>query len=195
MSQAQPINEYGDAYNEALRDATNWPNLTIRAQVDRLMEVRRNLEYKERHTDEDRRWIKRTAGSLDAYQKVLKDREASDLELSGQIDLQGLCQSWKKCTELGGYEPLYWMLHGIMMGANPHRLCYAVSDLLFLKVLCLTRKEMEQQKVAGCSVRTDWPHGVVFEVAIGLDRLVALQMANASACLPAQLHQPKPDNL
>lgn len=34
-------------------------------------------------------------------------------------------------------------------------------------------------EVAGCSVRKDWPHGVVFEVAIGLDRLVALQMANA----------------
>lgn len=33
-------------------------------------------------------------------------------------------------------------------------------------------------EVAGCSVRTDWPHGVVFEVAIGLDRLVALQMAS-----------------
>jgi hypothetical protein len=33
-------------------------------------------------------------------------------------------------------------------------------------------------EVAGCSVRTDWPHGMVFEVAIGLDRLVALQMKN-----------------
>lgn len=30
-------------------------------------------------------------------------------------------------------------------------------------------------EVAGCSVRKDWPGGVVFEVAIGLDRLVALQ--------------------
>ena len=34
-------------------------------------------------------------------------------------------------------------------------------------------------EVAGCSVRKDWEHGIVFEVAIGLDRLVALQMANA----------------
>jgi hypothetical protein len=33
-------------------------------------------------------------------------------------------------------------------------------------------------EVAGCSVRTDWPHGMVFEVAIGLDRLVTLQMKN-----------------
>lgn len=33
-------------------------------------------------------------------------------------------------------------------------------------------------EVAGCSVRKDWPGGIVFEVAIGLDRLVALQMAN-----------------
>jgi glycyl-tRNA synthetase (class II) len=32
-------------------------------------------------------------------------------------------------------------------------------------------------EVAGCSLRKDWPHGLVFEVAIGLDRLVALQLA------------------
>ena len=32
-------------------------------------------------------------------------------------------------------------------------------------------------EVAGCSIRKDWEHGMVFEVAIGLDRLVALQMA------------------
>lgn len=31
-------------------------------------------------------------------------------------------------------------------------------------------------EVAGCSIRKDWEHGTVFEVAIGLDRLVALQM-------------------
>jgi len=31
-------------------------------------------------------------------------------------------------------------------------------------------------EVAGCSVRKDWAHGTVFEVAIGIDRLVALQM-------------------
>jgi len=31
-------------------------------------------------------------------------------------------------------------------------------------------------EVAGCSIRKDWPYGMVFEVAIGLDRLVALQM-------------------
>lgn len=31
-------------------------------------------------------------------------------------------------------------------------------------------------EVAGCSVRKDWKHGKVFEVAIGLDRLVALQL-------------------
>jgi hypothetical protein len=31
-------------------------------------------------------------------------------------------------------------------------------------------------EVAGCSVRKDWEHGTVFEVAIGIDRLVALQM-------------------
>jgi len=30
-------------------------------------------------------------------------------------------------------------------------------------------------EVAGCSIRKDWGHGMVFEVAIGLDRLVALQ--------------------
>lgn len=30
-------------------------------------------------------------------------------------------------------------------------------------------------EVAGCSIRKDWEHGLVFEVAIGLDRLVALQ--------------------
>lgn len=39
---------------------------------------------------------------------------------------------------------------------------------------------IDDLEVAGCSVRKDWPHGVVFEVAIGLDRLVALQMANAA---------------
>lgn len=32
-------------------------------------------------------------------------------------------------------------------------------------------------EVAGCSIRKDWEGGMVFEVAIGLDRLVALQMA------------------
>lgn len=38
---------------------------------------------------------------------------------------------------------------------------------------------IDDLEVAGCSVRKDWPHGVVFEVAIGLDRLMALQMANS----------------
>jgi len=32
-------------------------------------------------------------------------------------------------------------------------------------------------EVAGCSMRKDWSHGTVFEVAIGLDRLVALQLS------------------
>ena len=36
---------------------------------------------------------------------------------------------------------------------------------------------MRGLEVAGCSERTDWPDGVVFEVAIGLDRLVALKSA------------------
>jgi len=36
---------------------------------------------------------------------------------------------------------------------------------------------MRGLEVAGCSERTDWPEGVVFEVAIGLDRLVALKGA------------------
>ena len=31
-------------------------------------------------------------------------------------------------------------------------------------------------EVAGCSKRKDWAHGDVYEIAIGLDRLVALQM-------------------
>lgn len=35
---------------------------------------------------------------------------------------------------------------------------------------------MNGLEVAGCSIRKDWPPGIVFEVAIGLDRLVALQM-------------------
>jgi len=35
--------------------------------------------------------------------------------------------------------------------------------------------ELNGLEVAGCSVRSDWEHGIVFEVAIGLDRLVALQ--------------------
>ena len=35
-------------------------------------------------------------------------------------------------------------------------------------------------EVAGCSVRRDWTHGIVFEVAIGLDRLVALLLKNNS---------------
>jgi hypothetical protein len=35
---------------------------------------------------------------------------------------------------------------------------------------------IDDLEVAGCSVRRDWPHGMVFEVAIGLDRLVALQL-------------------
>ena len=35
---------------------------------------------------------------------------------------------------------------------------------------------MGELEVAGCSIRKDWEHGKVFEIAIGLDRLVALQM-------------------
>jgi glycyl-tRNA synthetase (class II) len=34
----------------------------------------------------------------------------------------------------------------------------------------------DELEVAGCSVRRDWEHGMVFEVAIGLDRLVALSI-------------------
>lgn len=34
--------------------------------------------------------------------------------------------------------------------------------------------EMDGLEVAGCSIRTDWAHGEVHEVAIGLDRLVAM---------------------
>lgn len=40
---------------------------------------------------------------------------------------------------------------------------------------------VEGLEVAGCSVRKDWAGGMVFEVAIGLDRLVALQMAKTVA--------------
>lgn len=39
-------------------------------------------------------------------------------------------------------------------------------------------------EVAGCSIRKDWPHGMVFEVAIGLDRLVALQMSEGQELKP-----------
>lgn len=35
---------------------------------------------------------------------------------------------------------------------------------------------IDDLEVAGCSVRKDWPHGKVFEIVIGLDRLVALQL-------------------
>ena len=37
--------------------------------------------------------------------------------------------------------------------------------------------EMGGLEVAGLSIRKDWKHGVVFEVAIGLDRLVAMRRA------------------
>lgn len=37
--------------------------------------------------------------------------------------------------------------------------------------------QIDELEVAGCSIRNDWQHGMVFEIAIGLDRLVALQMA------------------
>jgi len=40
---------------------------------------------------------------------------------------------------------------------------------------------IENLEVAGCSLRTDWPDGDVVEIAIGLDRLVALQMQGKSA--------------
>lgn len=39
--------------------------------------------------------------------------------------------------------------------------------------------EMGGLEVAGCSERTDWPEGVVYEVSIGLDRLLAKQNRNA----------------
>ena len=35
---------------------------------------------------------------------------------------------------------------------------------------------MEDLEVAGCSIRKDWPDGEIIEIAIGLDRLVAMQM-------------------
>ena len=35
--------------------------------------------------------------------------------------------------------------------------------------------QLSDLEVAGCSIRKDWEHGIVFEIAIGLDRLVALQ--------------------
>ena len=38
--------------------------------------------------------------------------------------------------------------------------------------------QMGELEVAGCSIRKDWPHGMVFDVAIGLDRLVAMSFEN-----------------
>lgn len=38
--------------------------------------------------------------------------------------------------------------------------------------------EMDGLEVAGCSQRKDWEHGDVFEVAIGLDRLVAKMLTS-----------------
>jgi hypothetical protein len=35
---------------------------------------------------------------------------------------------------------------------------------------------IDDLEVAGLSIRNDWEHGIVFEIAIGLDRLVAMQM-------------------
>jgi len=35
---------------------------------------------------------------------------------------------------------------------------------------------IDDLEVAGCSIREDWEHGMVFEIAIGLDRLVAMQL-------------------
>lgn len=29
-------------------------------------------------------------------------------------------------------------------------------------------------EVAGCSERTDWPEGVIYEISIGIDRLLAM---------------------
>lgn len=37
--------------------------------------------------------------------------------------------------------------------------------------------QIDGLEVAGCSIRTDWKHGKVFEVAIGLDRLVSMQIS------------------
>lgn len=34
---------------------------------------------------------------------------------------------------------------------------------------------IDDLEVAGCSIRKDWLHGMVFEISIGLDRLVALR--------------------
>ena len=39
---------------------------------------------------------------------------------------------------------------------------------------------MNGLEVAGCSIRKDWKHGIVYEIAIGLDRVVALQLQNAN---------------
>jgi hypothetical protein len=39
---------------------------------------------------------------------------------------------------------------------------------------------IDDLEVAGCSVRRDWSNGMVFEVAIGLDRLVALLLKHNS---------------
>lgn len=56
----------------------------------------------------------------------------------------------------------------VTAGELPH---YSVSTLDW---------HIDGLEVAGCSLRNDWPPGVLVEIAIGLDRLVALQMRGSA---------------
>ncbi|MFZ8477646.1 hypothetical protein ACO1MN_15405, partial [Staphylococcus aureus] len=54
--------------------------------------------------------------------------------------------------------------------------------------------EMDGLELAGCSVRKDWPDGLLFEVSIGLDRLLAKLLNNGEnmSATPRRGHGNRP---
>lgn len=136
------VNNYQDAYDSAINDAAVWSNKTIRNHVARLREVSRNIEFKDFLTDSDKKWKERTAAAISAYEAVLKQREASDLELSGEVCVPDLCVMWKDWLALGAFHRLSDMLHGIMCcRVRTNSDCYATDDLIFLKELLVTLED------------------------------------------------------
>ena len=122
--------------NQIVKDCAAYSNKQMRDFVVLLRQQARNLEYKDFHDASDKMWKERNSATIRALEAELRRREASDLELSGMIDVDGLCGAWRDWLTVGYLEPLSWMLHGaLVLGPKLGKL--PVSDLLFLRALVL----------------------------------------------------------
>ena len=141
-------------YELARNDASAWSSKIIREQIDRLYEVKRNLEYKDFYDEADKQWIARTDMAICAYHDVLKEREASDLEIDGAVNIELLCNAWKGWLDIGEFDPLYWSLHGLLYCKfrhnqwrfGGHKYGNPIEDVAFLKSLVETLKGEHNEK-------------------------------------------------